>query len=175
MPNQDVVGVFDSNNNELFVGANAVKATVTPRAKIPKHPLETGATISDHIIFDPIEIELSVILDPEDYQDIYQQIKNTFLTGTLVTIVTKTDSYPSMAFNGIPYDETPDMFDTIAMGLKLSQFDFVTPQYGALPPSSVKKASNASTSQVGQKNTTPATPAQQSTLIGILQDGGITF
>jgi hypothetical protein len=155
---QDVVGVFDSNGNELFPNARAIRALVNPPARAMKHPLETGASVTDHIVFDPIQIELGVILDPVDYQDTYQQILNLFKAPQTVTILTKTSSYQNMLMTAPPYDEVPEMFDTIAVAMKFEEAIFVQAQYAQLPATSVAKKSNASTVKTGQQTATPATP-----------------
>ena len=147
---QDVVGVFNSDGDQLFDGARAIRALVNPVARLMKQPLETGASIVDHIVFDPIQIQLSVILDAADPNDTYQQILNVFTAAQSVTVLTKTSSYPNMVIVGPPYDEVPEMSDTIAVGLKLEQANFVTAQYAALPASMVAKPSNASRPKRGK-------------------------
>lgn len=155
---EDVVGVFDSSFNQLFADAEAMRALIKPEAEIAKHPLETGGTFSDNIVFLPVEIELSVIPKPDGYQDTYQQIKAAFLAAGLVSVQTKADTYANMMIYKIPRDETPEMFDTAAIAISLREFQQVTAQFQQLPQSSVKKPSNASTVQTGQKTSTTANP-----------------
>ena len=92
----DVVAVFDQDFNQVFENARPIKAAVNEESKIMDHPLETGATISDHQIFLPIGIELSLILSRDDYRSVYQQIKQLFRTNSILTVQTRTDSYPNM-------------------------------------------------------------------------------
>jgi hypothetical protein len=169
---QDVVGVFDDNLNQLFADARSIRATVTERSKIMEHPVESGATISDHVVDHPTEIELSVVLTPATYPDTYQQIKTTWLAKTTVTVVTKTDTYDNQLIFEIPHDETPEMFNTVAVAIKLRQVIMVDAQYAQLPASSVKKSSNASTVKTGQKNPAPATPSQNSAAYDLIFGSG---
>lgn len=157
---KDVVGVYDADLNQLFPDARAIKAIVKPIAKVAKHPVETGGTISDNVIYLPIEIELSVILRPGTYRQTYQLIKNVFNSAALLTVQTKTDSYANMLLEKMPHDEDPGFFDTVAMALSFSQFQLVTAQYKTLPP--VKRARNKTAVKTGQKTAKPATPAQTS-------------
>lgn len=169
---QQVIGVFDSNNNQLFADAEAVRALVKPVAKVMKHPLEDGTKTTDHIVFEPVEIELSVILKPATVDDTYQQIKSQYLSATTVTIVTLTDSYENMLMEGQPYDQTPEMIDTVAIGMKFSEAIFVQAQYAQLPAAAVKKKSDASTVKTGQKNPTDANTGQSSAAYSLIFGSG---
>ena len=172
MATEDVVGVFDQNGNELFEDARSVRAQVIPRAKVPKHTLETGATTSDHVIFENIEIQLSVICTPDTLQDTFGQIKNLYDNPQLVTVVTTVDSYDNMLLAGYPYNNTAEMADTVAIGLKFSEFPMVQAQTGALPASMVKNPSDASTVKTGVKNAGEPTTQQSSTFYDLLFGSG---
>lgn len=159
---QDVVGIFDESFNQLFETAEAMRCLVNEDAKPMEHPMESGAVNTDHIVFLPTEIELSLILDPEDMPDVYQQIKDKWKAAETVSVQTKTDTYTSMLITKIPHDEETDMVDTVGMGVRLRQIIIVTAQYSKLPAKSVKKASNASTTKTGQKQPTPASAPKTS-------------
>lgn len=159
---RDVVGVYDSSFRQLFPNARTIRALVGEKAKAMEHPLESGATMTDHIVFLPTEIELSFILDPEGFQDTYQQIKAAWQSATLVSVQTKTDTYPDMLILEPPHDEVPEMFDTVAIAVKLRQAILVAAQYAQLPKSQVKKKSNSSTVKTGQKTGGATSGAQNS-------------
>jgi len=169
---QDVVGVFDQDLNELFEDARAVRALVRPIKKVMKHPLEDGDTITDFRVFEPVTIELSVILRPETYQDTFQQIMDAYRSDSLLTVQTKVASYGNMTITEPPHDETPDMADTVAVALKLEGVRFVTPQYAPLPASNVKKSSNASTVKGGQKQGQEASPKKSSAAYDLIFGSG---
>lgn len=155
---QDDVGVFDSSFNQLFPGARPIRAIIKETSDIMKHPIETGATISDHVVIQPTEIELSLILDPETFQDTYQSAKAAWKALELLSVQTKADTYTNMLIYDMPHDETPDMFDTIPLAIKLREADLVDAQYAQLPKSKVRKTSNSSTVKTGQKTAAPTQP-----------------
>lgn len=157
---QDVVGVFDSGGNQLFVDARSIRALVVERSKPAVHPLETGGTFGDNVVDLPVEVALEVILRPGTFRATYQQIKAVRAARNLVTVQTKTDTYSNMLLHDFPHDETPEMYDTVAVAIKLSEFILVAPQYRQL--TAVKKPANKSTVKTGQKNPAPATPKQSS-------------
>lgn len=169
---QDVVGVFDESFNQLFVLARPMRALIRDGSKLMKHPIETGGTIADHRVFEPIGIELSMILDPTEYQNTYQEIKSAYKGNSKLIVQTRVDTYVDMVILEMPHDETGEMADTIAIGLKLEEAVFVDPQYAQLPPSKVKKSSNSSTAKTGQKQGTAATPAQNSAAYDLIFGSG---
>lgn len=126
-----------------------------------EHPVESGATITDHRVILPVTIELHMILDPAEYQDTFQQIKTAFKEVKTLSVQTKADTYGDMLIEEIPHDEQPDFFDTLAVAVRLKQVILVDAQYAQLPEKQVKKKSNASTVKTGQKQGT-APPEKKS-------------
>lgn len=164
----DVVGVFDSSFNQLFADAIAIRAMVSEKSKIMEHPVESGVTITDHVVIQPTEIEMSVVLTPLTYRDTYTQIKTVWQAFGLVSVQTKTGTYPNMLIYEIPHDEVPEMFDTVAVAIKLREVILVEAQYAQLPQKNVRKPKNASTVRTGQKDGKPATPTQSSAAFDLI-------
>lgn len=129
----DTVAVFDQDFNQIFKEARAIKAVVKEQAKVMEHPIETGAVITDHRVILPVEIELSLILKPANYQDTYKVIRSYYLNSTLLVVQTKTAIYENQLISAIPHEETPDLYDAIALTLSLRQALFVTPAGGISP------------------------------------------
>lgn len=140
--NQDVVGVFDGYS-QVFAGARPMTAAVREEAKLMEHPVESGIVVTDHMVIQPVEIELSMTLTPETYRDTYQEIKKLFSEGKLLTVQTRTDSYENQVISALPHEETPDVYDTVLLDLKLKEVRIVSAEFTA--------------------EHRPAKPAQQST------------
>lgn len=153
----DVVAVFTSEFQQVFERARPIKATIKESAKVFEHPLETGATITDHRIIMPIEIELSLILQSSDYRSVYQNIKQLFLNADLLVVQTKSGVYDNQLISAMPHEEDPEQYDAITMALTLKQAQFVTPQFSGLPPRAVRNPSNASTASRGEQQPTQST------------------
>ena len=153
---KDAVTIFDNSLNQAFTMARAVKVNVSPTSKLMDHPVEDGATTTDYRIINPLEIELALICTGKDYKSVYQQIKTAWLSGDLFTIQTKADTYVRMMISSIPHDEIPDMFDVIAVAVKMREVIIVATQYQPLPASKVKHVNSQSTIHAG--NITPTAP-----------------
>lgn len=160
---QDVVAVLNANFEQVFEKARALKATVMRASKAMEHPLETGATITDHRIVLPVSVELAMILSSEDYRAVYQQVRDLFIKGELLTVQTRVDSFPSMLIEKMPHDETPEMFDGVALALSLKEAQFVQPQFSTIK---VEKPKNSATVKQGQKQPTESPPARKSSVLG---------
>lgn len=120
----DQVAVFDQDFNQVFPRARTIKAVVKEEAKVMEHPLESGATIVDHRIILPVEIELSMILQAADYQDTYRVIKQYYLNSTLLIVQTKSSVYYNQLIAAMPHEENPDQYDAITLALTMKEAQF---------------------------------------------------
>jgi hypothetical protein len=158
----DVVAVFDATTGlQLFAGARPIKAMINESSKFMEHPLESGASVTDHKIFMPIEIGLQLILDAAEYRSIYQQIRDAYTKSTKLSIQLKAATYSNMYIVEMPHDEDTDFFDTIALALKLKEVRFADVIILTLPPAKVRRPKDASTTKNGQQTGKAPTPATQ--------------
>lgn len=160
---QDVVAVLDSTGAQVLTRARAIKATVGRASKAMEHPLETGATVTDHRIILPVTVELSMVLASEDYRATYQQIRDLFLLGQLLTVQTRVDSFASMLIEKMPHEETSDMMTGVAVAISLKEALFVQPQFSALK---VAQPKDSSTVPRGQQQPTAASAARATSILG---------
>jgi hypothetical protein len=159
---QDVVAVLAADFVQVFEKARAIKASIKRESKAMEHPLETGATVTDHRIIMPVGIELSLLLTSADYRAVYQQVRELFTRGELLTVQTRVDSFPSMLIEKMPHEESPDIFDGVALALSLKEAQFVQPQFSVLK---VEKPKDTNTVQKGQQQPTETPPARKSSIL----------
>lgn len=155
---QDLVAVYTQDYFQVFPKARPLKAIVKEESKLMEHPIETGATVVDHRIIKPVEIELSLVLNSIDYRETYQQIKQIYLDGTFLIVQTRSDTYENQIIESIPHDETPDFFDAITLSLNTREVQFVTAETSVIPKDPV----NASTVERSTIQATDATEEQES-------------
>lgn len=160
----DTVAVFTQDFFQVFQEARAIKAVVKEQAKLMEHPVESGAIITDHRIILPVEIELSLILTPEFYQEVYKSIRQYYLNGTLLVVQTRSGIYENQLIAGMPHEEDPEIFDTIAIALSLKEVIFVTAQYGVVP----RSAKNGPTTNKGAQQGKTTSPERGSALFDAL-------
>lgn len=153
----DVVGVYDVDFNQVFPEARPLKASVSDEALFFKHPLESSATRTDHIIFQPIKISMPVMMSGEDYKSVYQQIKQIYRSQTQLIVQTKTDTYENIYIQSIPHEESAENFDSIIMNLMLEETQLAVTVITFAPESQ----SDSDTKNRGQQESSTPTEAQE--------------
>ena len=134
------------------------------------HPVEDGSTVTDFKVINPIEIELSMILNSEDYKSVYQTIKDIFVKSTILTVQTRSGTYRNMMVSAMPHDEDADVFDSLTLALKLVEVKFATFTTGKAPAvSKPKNKADTKTSNGGKQQPKDATAKEkkQSILYGV--------
>jgi hypothetical protein len=181
MTTADVVGIFDANFKQLVPEGRPIKAAVKPAAKFMEHPLEDGSTVTDHRVYLPIEIELTIVLQgAEESRALYERFKEIYRQAETVTVQTRAGAFPSMAIEAMPHDETSDVADALPLVLKLREAVFVAAQFQALPPKAAaagadgKGKRNASTVKRGEQAGKPETASKRgsSVLYSTFYGGG---
>lgn len=158
----DVVAVLRADTGaQVFAAARPLRATVYPRGRLMEHPLETGATVADHRVQDPTEIDLPLLVPAGDaMRSTMAEISQLWTSATLLLVQTAAQTYGSMLLLEIPHEETPDAIGSATVGVRFREARFVKAAYGGLAPSSVKKPAQASTAKRGAQQTTAASTPQ---------------
>lgn len=146
----DIVGIYN-DTEQLFQKARPLKASVREPSRIMKHPAETGVTLADHQIIDPVLIELPMMVPAQFYSATYQQIIATRNAATLLSVKTPVRVYQNMIIADVPHEESPEHFNAILITLRLEQILFEIPgSTQAMPANySPADAANQNTVQSG--------------------------
>lgn len=169
----DVVAVLSGGFAPIFSLARPMAASVYERAEPMEHPLETGATVTDHLVFKPVQIEIPLICAGNfAYRATYAAIRATYLSGLRLTVQTRTGSYDNMVIAELPHDESAEYFDAITIRLRLVEARFVTPET-ELASNQVANSSQSSTVKRGSQQTAAPTAAAETAVTdGAAQSGG---
>lgn len=154
---QDVVAVYNQDWEQVFSIARPTELSVKKESKLMEHPLEDGSTIIDHSVIQPIEADLTVVLQPGDYQQGYLEISQLFLNRTYLILQSRGVVYENMIIRAMPHEESPDYYNTLYMIIKLREAQFVTPETTIAP----RNPTDKSTVNRGTTQTEVATPVQE--------------
>lgn len=147
----DVVAVFDQmTGTQIFPDARPIKDNVRETSRVMDYPVETGVTLSDHHIINPVEIEILFIIPSNAYASAYQQMRTAWVNATKLAVQTRTGVYQNMIIADMAREEDPDMFDAFAISVRLREVIFVVP--------------NSIAAQSQPANYVPANPANQNTV-----------
>lgn len=157
------VAILDAQTfRVLFDSAYPLALSVRDDKKITRFTVEDGTQRSDHAVKLPVEITIELILT-DDIRAQYEQMRDAFLNNREVVVQTKTANYPGMQIETFPNEQS---FSAVNATMTLVEVQFTQPQYGRLPPGSVRNGADSSTLNRGQQQT--ANGGQGSTLFRIL-------
>lgn len=163
---QDAVALLDDNLNQVAANARIISAQITEESQVMSHPVETGGTIEDEIVFSPTTISLNIILAANSYRSTYQEIKQLYTRRALLTVQTKADSYQSLVIENMPHDEDASLFDTLAISIRLKEVKFVETEYEAYTPTTVRNPADASNKRMGEASKREASTQELESVLG---------
>jgi hypothetical protein len=116
----DNTAIFD-NGQRVFAEAKIISIAIKPSSKLMEHPLESGALQSDHKVINPIEIEIKFIVPRNRYQNVVPLLRQTFIESRFLTIQTRHVIFNNMVITELPWEETAQMSDAIAVSIKFKE------------------------------------------------------
>lgn len=143
----DIVGIYNGNL-QVFQKARPLKASVREPSRIMKHPAETGVTLADHQIIDPVQIDLPLMIPSQYYAATYQQIIAARNAATLFSVKTPVNVYQNMIISDVPHEESPEHFNSIIIYLKLEQILLEIPGSTQTLPANYSPADPANSNTV---------------------------
>lgn len=111
----DVTAILNEAGEQLFPTAQLLKASIAPSNTFAQHPLEDGTVVSDNKIINQVRISIPMILDANDYQDVYKAIQDTSNNAVKLSIQTRVATFNKMYIESFPSEESAAMFDTVSM------------------------------------------------------------
>lgn len=156
------------DDNELLGGMSVLNYSVRDDSQFATHPLEDGATIADHHIFNPVQITCNVAFPPKGFKwaqvsvvdllygrgqtfdETFTELKTLYKTSAKLRIKTDAQVYENMYITSIPSDVSPDNVDRQIFSLTFEQAFMVTPQYIQMSANQVRNPANASYKKSGE-------------------------
>jgi len=137
-------------NDEVLKDVQFIEGSIEDDVALMDHPLEDGAVITDHMVFNPNKGSLSVLIDDED-QSSLAELNEYYHNGTPLTIKAKGEIYPNMVICSKPYKISVDHFNKTLYSLTFRAVQFAQTQYVKMSNDQVKNSKDSSTVKLGQK------------------------
>ena len=147
----DVTAIFDSEGNQLFSTATLIKASISPSNTFAQHAIEDGSVVADNKIVNQIRMSVTVILNSDDYQSAYKDIKSASVGTVMLNVQTRVDTFPNMYIESYPSEESAAMFDTTSVVLNLVEQITGTVITRKLAPADVKASADVDTENRGEQ------------------------
>lgn len=156
------------NDVEVLTGMSVLSYNVNKDSQFIEHPIETGSTIADHHIYNPVEISCKVAMPPkasvidtydlsdfifgksESFEDTYKLLDSMYKNSVKLRIKTDADVYENMYITGLPSDVDSSTADRQIFYISFKEAITIQPQYIKMAVGSVKNASNASYTKTGE-------------------------
>ncbi len=120
-------------------------------SRLCKHPVESGVTVSDHKIIDPVKCTITIAM-PAYYQDIViKELAEYHQKSTPLSVHDVSGIYNNMVVTNYPNTTDKKTADRLVFNVELEQIIVVDSQYVTLSKEQVANAKNASTVKRGMK------------------------
>lgn len=137
-------------NTEVFVNVQIINAAIQDDAHLMEHPIESGAVITDHEIFNPNSVSLQVLISDDDSSSL-SEIQEFYKKGTPLTVKAKGEIYSNLVISGKPYKISSTYFDKTLYDISFKGVLTASTQYVKMTTTQVRHQKNASTKKTGQK------------------------
>lgn len=138
------------NLREVLQDMEITRIAVEDSAKMFEHPIETGAVITDHEIFEPKRATLQAYIS-NDNASTLKELEYLYLSGAELQIRAGNKIIDKVMINSKPAEINSSVFDKTLYSITFKEFLEVVPTYVKMPPSKVANKSNASRVNSGQK------------------------
>jgi len=144
LDNETLTPIWDSQH--------PMKVTVRESKRVTGFTVEDGTIRNDHIVDDPVEIEIQFVITDE-LQSQFSELQQTFNDRQLVTIQTKSAVYSSMVVSEVPQEQDNERADAITVNVRFSQWREIAPEFGTLTMQDVDRAEQSDTVNRGSQST----------------------
>lgn len=149
-----MIRILDNESlTPIFESSSPMRVDVKPTKKATRHTVETGATRSDHVIDNLLEITIDLVLT-ENAQQEYNQISQYFDNRDLVAVQTGMGVFINMLIEDISHSESAQVFEGAMLPMRLVEWREIKPEYGELKQEQVKRPQHSSTAERGRQSGT---------------------
>lgn len=150
---QERVVILDNETLDvLFDTIHPMRLSVKESKRATKFAVEDGTERSDHVVRELTEITMDIMITDE-VRNTFANLRQAYLSNTLVTVQTKVHSYENMLIVDFPHDETTTFGDAVGVFVRFQEYVSVQPEYGDLPPRRVANPAQSDTVQRGEVTT----------------------
>lgn len=151
------IGTVRVLRGNIFEDVAILDCKVTEDSQITTHPVESGSKISEHQIFNPVEIDMQLVMPSFLYEAVIRELKLYYYAGVKFRIVTKEGTYKNMVLQSKPAEMKPENVDRIVYSLHFIEEIEVQPKYITLSVSQVSNPENSSTVKLGENTNKKST------------------
>lgn len=116
-----ILGNIDRYSGLIGITPAIIDAEITETCRLAEHPLENGRVRADNKIIMPTEIVVKIALPAEQYEDIWNNIKELKDKNTMIWVQTKNEIYKNMQIIAMPFSLNVNNVSRITFSLRLKE------------------------------------------------------
>lgn len=144
---QPVLFLDNESLKPILSKLQCVRLDVTDEKIVTKFEVETGETINDHVITNPILITIGVMLAGAQDRAAFEALREWYQAHKLLTMQTRMETYPDMLIEAMSHIEQVALNTEVE--IRLTQWCEVAPAYGEIYQA--RNPSQAKTKDADQK------------------------
>jgi hypothetical protein len=148
--NKNIAIYVQDSNAEALVNAKVFEGSATVDKKLMEHPKENGTVITDHVIDDPSQVNIQLLIEDDDATTI-NELMDYYRNSTLLTVKIKNEVFSNLIINSKPLSADSGHYDSTIYNLSFKEVQEAITQYVKMPQNQVKNATNAGRVKTGQK------------------------
>ena len=153
-----------------------IEEIATDDLEITNHPVQQGATITDHAYLKPSSLSVRAMWDSvvAPLGETYQKLLKIQADREPFDVVTGKRIYKNMLLKGLAQTTDRGTEKILSVSFSLKQIVIVQVDVTSVPPRAVQAdpATTAGTENAGQKNAQPATETRRKSILSLI--GGLT-
>ena len=153
--------IFDENKEHILETVRFMSVQVGQSKSFSNQTLESGLVVADNVIDNQDQINLQLILDPDNYVDVFAEIQSLYDSVTAISVQTRVETYNNLYIESMPHDEGSSIANTVAINISLVEQQIVSSTTQVLSEPDVSNSADASTVKSGQKSSTESTTVLQ--------------
>ncbi len=152
---QTVVGIYTSDAQQVLKKADLMDLDVQDVSELMEHPVETGVNIIDHRILMPVSIEISMLFDPRNKKNLYEELIQLRDNGFYLTIQTNVKIYPNQVIKDIKHKENAEMYGAIMVQVSFRQVEISNASFSTIAPLNPKALPTVIEGEISSKVVDP--------------------
>lgn len=145
------VMIFGEDGNEVLADVAIISCRVNDQSKLMEHPIESGAKISDHKVFEPRSMDLTIALTSDGFDTEYAELFDLYRQCAVLSLQTKVQVYNNLQIASIPHEEKVTTMNRLQFNIQLKEAIVVTAQFVKATIVKPKKPADKPTEEVGQQ------------------------
>ena len=147
---QNIAIYEQDKNQQILTGLQFLDGSAQIDKKLMEHPKEDGTLITDHIVNEPTQVSLQVLVADDDAISL-NELKDLYKNSTPVIIKLKNELHTNLVMSGKPMKADSSHYNYTVYDLSFKEIQEAVTLYVKMTVPQVKQKKNASKVNTGHK------------------------